>query len=314
MPPPLALDRACSSQHAPHLPRVCCNFTVLRCIHPSWCRCDSCKRSFSADFNSLHTYKCPHCAHAVFEFSEAHACVGMSAIHAAAAKGQTKAVQWLLQNGLSIDARTMVGDTPLMLAVMGGHRETVEHVLEHGADVNLVNSDKESALHKAVAEGAVRIVSMLVASGASVACRNRDGLTPVQLADEKGSTQVIDILAARAGVAMGGSTVAPEGSFGYVKWQTKKAEGGAGGGGAGGPPEGAGKPELEDSSDREAGSKNMGLHGPPSDGLGEWGKNGGEKVSGVGLSGVPREKAEPFKWDDTIPKLADRKAYNALVN
>ena len=39
---------------------------------------------------------------------QAHACVGMSAMHAAAAKGQTKAVQWLLQNTLSIDSRTMV--------------------------------------------------------------------------------------------------------------------------------------------------------------------------------------------------------------
>jgi len=59
-------------------------------------------------------------------------------------------VQWLLQNGLSINAHTAVGDTPLMMAVMGGHRETVEHLLENQADVCAINSDGDSALHRSV--------------------------------------------------------------------------------------------------------------------------------------------------------------------
>jgi ankyrin repeat protein len=78
----------------------------------------------------------------------------MSAIHAAAAKGQTKAVQWLLQHGLSINAHTAVGDTPLMMAVMGGHRETVEHMLENHANVSAVNADGDSALHRCLPLGA----------------------------------------------------------------------------------------------------------------------------------------------------------------
>jgi hypothetical protein len=129
-------------------------YTVPRLEAPITIECDNCGKVSSHDFNSLHTYQCPACKHKAFEFSEAHACVGMSAIHAAAAKGQTKAVQWLLQHGLSINAHTAVGDTPLMMAVMGGHRETVEHMLENHANVSAVNADGDSALHRCLPLGA----------------------------------------------------------------------------------------------------------------------------------------------------------------
>ena len=123
-------------------------YTVPRLEAPITIECENCSKVSSHDFNSLHTYQCPSCKQKAFEFSEAHACVGMSPMHAAAAKGQTKAVQWLLQHGLSINAHTSVGDTPLMMAVMGGHRETVEHMLENNAEVAAVNADGDSALHR----------------------------------------------------------------------------------------------------------------------------------------------------------------------
>jgi len=266
-------------------------------------QCESCDKSSSHDFNTSHTYSCPFCNHRIFEFSEAHACVGMSAIHAAAAKGQSKAVQWLLQHGLSVNAQTMVGDTPLMMAVMGGHRETVEHLIENAADVNMLNGDKESALHKAVSESTQNIVRVLCAAGASLAVKNRDGLTPVQLADEKGDTQIIDILSRHAGRAK--STVSAEGSFGYERWQTRPAAPAEA-------PADVEKPKEEEeeaAASEHAGGEMKKGDGAQSSELGEWGKAGG-----VGLSGKPREKMEPFKWDDTIPKLADRKSLHMLVD
>ena len=73
-------------------------------------------------------------------------------MHASAAKGQSKAVQWLLQHGVDVNTQTMLGDTPLMVSVMGGHKDTVQHLMENGSNVRLCNMDKDTALHKAVAE------------------------------------------------------------------------------------------------------------------------------------------------------------------
>lgn len=97
-----------------------------------------------------------------------------------------------------------------------GHRDTVQHLIENGGSVRLCNVDKDTALHKAVGEGAQKIVLLLCEAGASIAAKNRQGQTPVQIADEKGDTLVIDILS-RYGPR--GDTLAPEGSFGYTKWQ-----------------------------------------------------------------------------------------------
>jgi hypothetical protein len=47
----------------------------------------------------VHRYKCDGCGQDTFEASEAHSCVGMTALHAAAGKGHAKACQWLLQVG-----------------------------------------------------------------------------------------------------------------------------------------------------------------------------------------------------------------------
>jgi hypothetical protein len=50
--------------------------------------------------------------------------------------------------------------------------------------------------------------------------------------------------------------------------------------------------------------------------LGEWGKvksaQGGQ-AAGTGMSGVPRERLEPFKWDESIPKLADRRSVASVT-
>ena len=287
-------------------------YTVPRLEAPITSECENCSKVTTHEFNSLHTYQCPHCKHKAFEFSEAHACVGMSAIHAAAAKGQTKAVQWLLQNGLSIHAHTAVGDTPLMMAVMGGHRETVEHLLDNGADITAVNADGDSALHRAVSEGAQNIVRLLLQGGASLTAKNREGLTPVQVADEKGDTQIIDILsrhADRATLSIIKGGVAAEGSFGYQKWQTKDhpsppaPSGGCAGGRA-----------AEDGGAAAGGNPVVGAAegaGAADDALGEWGKAKSAlatAANGVGMSGVAKDKMEPFKWDDSIPKLADRRS------
>ena len=297
----LLRERGADSQYM--VPRLEAQITI---------ECDNCKKASSHEFNSLHTYQCPACKHKSFEFSEAHACVGMSAIHAAAAKGQTKAVQWLLQNGLSINAHTAVGDTPLMMAVMGGHRDTVEHLLENKADVTAVNADGDQALHRAVSEGAQNIVRLLLQWGATLAVRNREGFSAVQIADEKGDTQIIDILSRHADRARTTlhEGVAAEGSFGYEKWQTKKSidaeksrEEAANTAGQ------DGMERQEDAGAATGANPTIGAAQGVLQGqdefLGEWGK--AKASSGVGLSGQPKEKLEPFKWDESIPKLADRR-------
>eukprot|EP00293_Proteomonas_sulcata_P019534 CAMPEP_0184296450 /NCGR_PEP_ID=MMETSP1049-20130417/7430_1 /TAXON_ID=77928 /ORGANISM="Proteomonas sulcata, Strain CCMP704" /LENGTH=199 /DNA_ID=CAMNT_0026605703 /DNA_START=189 /DNA_END=788 /DNA_ORIENTATION=+ len=199
----------------------------------------------------------------------------------------------------------MVGDSPLSMAVMGGHRETVEHLVEHKADVQAANVDQETALHKAVNEGAQKIVNFLCNAGASLSAKNREGLTPVQLADEKGDNAIIDILAK---CLANPNQVAPEGSFGYKKWQTRvtgeasaeQIDAQAANPQDSGPTTGAAKGPAQ-----EAGAKSE----KSSDDLGEWGK-----AQSTGLGGTRKDNMQPFKWDETIPKLADRKSLHMLVD
>ena len=95
--------------------------------------------------------------------------------------------------------------------------------------------------------------------------------------------------------------------------QTKDAAAAAPAGSSGGARGGAGNILVEEGAGAAGGNPAMGVaEGAVADEeLGEWGKVTSALTaapgSGVGMSGVSKEKMEPFKWDDSIPKLADRR-------
>jgi len=98
-----------------------------------------------------------------------------------------------------------------------------------------------------------------------------------------------------------------------VQTKDATAAAAAAAGSSGGAAGGAGNILVEEGAAAAGGNPAMGVAegGVSDEALGEWGKVTSALTaapgSGVGMSGVSKEKMEPFKWDDSIPKLADRR-------
>jgi hypothetical protein len=171
---------------------------------------------------------------------------------------------------------------------------------------------------------------LLCEAGASITAKNRQGQTPVQIADEKGDTLVIDMLS-RYGAKE--ASLAPEGSFGYTKWQTNgqagDGEGGEHSAGRSGHHEAAGAATTRagnaklGSIQSAAGSDVNGAEegeGVRRLSLGDWEVRAGapagaeDSSESHGLGGTRKSDSKPFQWDTSLPKLADRKMLNMLVN
>ena len=71
---------------------------------------------------------------------------GWTALHYAAASGDTEIVQLLLKKSAEVDATSPNMTTPLMMAAGGGHIYTVKALLDAGADLNLANEQGLTAL------------------------------------------------------------------------------------------------------------------------------------------------------------------------
>mmetsp|Transcript_20065 Transcript_20065/g.23109 ORF Transcript_20065/g.23109 Transcript_20065/m.23109 type:complete len:791 (-) Transcript_20065:122-2494(-) len=72
--------------------------------------------------------------------------VGAGGVHVAAKVGNTLAVNFLLDNGADVNARTKEGETPLMWAVRDGQIDTVTLLLSRGADATAVDSEGRSVV------------------------------------------------------------------------------------------------------------------------------------------------------------------------
>lgn len=77
---------------------------------------------------------------------------GWTALHYAAAAGDTGIMKLLLERSAYIDAESPTGTTPLMLAAREGQEEAVQLLLEEGADASL----KDRAWKEDAAEFAIR--------------------------------------------------------------------------------------------------------------------------------------------------------------
>ena len=62
----------------------------------------------------------------------------------AALVGQLEAVDWLLQNGAAVNARTKDGGTPLHAAAFLGRVEVAKLLLEYGADTEAKNNNGDT--------------------------------------------------------------------------------------------------------------------------------------------------------------------------
>ena len=119
----------------------------------------------------------------------------------AAENGDAKAIDFLLRQGASADARGSKGlelFTALHYAACRGHLLVAERLIRAGcANVNATNKDEESPLHLAAYGGYLNIVELLLDSGANVHAANGYKETPLFYAARRGYAAVARLLMRR---------------------------------------------------------------------------------------------------------------------
>ncbi len=124
---------------------------------------------------------------------------GFTPLGLAAFFGQADAVQVLLANGATVDARdkSRFRNTALDAAVAAGHAPVVRAILAAGAAVNVRDAADYTPLHKAAANGNLEIVRLLLDHGGDAQAVRNGGATPLADALAHGKLDVADLLRQR---------------------------------------------------------------------------------------------------------------------
>jgi ankyrin repeat protein len=72
--------------------------------------------------------------------------IGWTPLHYACTKGRLDVAQFLVENGATVDSRSLNGTTPLMMAVQSGDEPLIKYLLDKGADLQLRNNLGLSAI------------------------------------------------------------------------------------------------------------------------------------------------------------------------
>lgn len=87
---------------------------------------------------------------------------GLTALHCAAARGHTEALETLLGLcGARVDVADSHGCTPLHYAAALGHADSTAALLQHGADAHRQDRRGRSPAHTAAAKGQIETIRIL---------------------------------------------------------------------------------------------------------------------------------------------------------
>jgi ankyrin repeat protein len=111
----------------------------------------------------------------------------------AAARGDTAAVQQLLQQGAHIEATDKWGSTPLLQAVQNGKIEVVKLLLGKGANIEAASGDGTSLI-LAAAAGNIEIVQVLLEKGANTGATDGSGDTALLKAVNRRDNNLVKLL------------------------------------------------------------------------------------------------------------------------
>jgi ankyrin repeat protein len=93
--------------------------------------------------------------------------------------GETKCIQTLLENNVSVNAYSLKRKTPLHCATFGAHQECLELLVSKGADVNAKYENDWTPLHIAALNGNVNCLEVLLANTADANARDNKQETPI---------------------------------------------------------------------------------------------------------------------------------------
>jgi len=110
---------------------------------------------------------------------------------AACLHGQVDAARLLLKQGAVVDRTDLNGATPVSFAMASGEMEVIELLLESGIDFATQKPDNGTYMHPAAATGNVELLEFLLSSGVSVRTPNDSGATPLQFAAARGRTEAV---------------------------------------------------------------------------------------------------------------------------
>lgn len=119
---------------------------------------------------------------------------GLTALHHAAAVGDSQAAKRLLDAQAVTSTKDWFGFTPLLRACFNGHAPVVETLLQARADPCQADDTGRLPLHVAAAQGHACTVSMLLECRVLVSPHADDGRTPLEMAEAKHHTQVVELL------------------------------------------------------------------------------------------------------------------------
>jgi len=124
---------------------------------------------------------------------------GMTALHWAAANGDTAMVQMLLSAGANIRATTRLGAiTALHMASQSGHAQVVAALIAAGADTNAATTTGATSLMLAARAGSTETVTKLIETGADVNAKEKGfGQTALMVAAGLDRADVVKLLLQR---------------------------------------------------------------------------------------------------------------------
>ena len=117
---------------------------------------------------------------------------GNTALHLAAALGNLKLVELLLEAGSAVDAQNKFGWTSLHFAAEGTDGEVVRRLLDAGANVNSRDHDDSTPLNKAAFSGNREVVETLLAANPDIEALDLSGQTALHSAAIRGKDQYSD--------------------------------------------------------------------------------------------------------------------------
>ena len=126
-------------------------------------------------------------------------CGGDAPLHEATSSGNKAMVELLLKRGADVNATDGTGGTALHIATQNGFRTVAEMLLSFHADPNARNADsnqRRTPLHFAASLGHIEMMKLLIGAGADVNAKDKVGSTPLFDAIGAGKTESLKTLLA----------------------------------------------------------------------------------------------------------------------
>ena len=122
--------------------------------------------------------------------------IGQTALMYAAEQGRIEVVEYLVENGADVNAKSSAKGrgTALIYAASVNRVVVMEYLLKHGADINATTYNKETALFWATAKGYIKAVNLLLKNNADTKLKNKDGKTALDLARDLNQKEIERIL------------------------------------------------------------------------------------------------------------------------